>query len=235
MRNLLFVTVGVSALDAPRRIRGAAPTRAADLKALSQSVQDFKGDGTGAKAAKGSALFDPLLALHLEFWGQATVALGEADPERRTAAELLTTAVLLRQLADKASLTMDRVILLVPETPEAELAGRVVKTVMESNQYKGHCHVPEIRVRPIPGVADDEAARRLPDAVLCAVEENRDSETDRIIFNATAGFSATLILVGMLALRYGFRVYCQHDSRSSPMYISQNLNIGWSPTIWTLS
>jgi hypothetical protein len=130
---------------------------------------------------------------------------------------------------------MDRVILLIPETPEAGLAGRVVKAVMESNEYKGHCRAPEIRARPIPGVTDDEAAKRLPDAILCAVEENRDSEADRVIFNATAGFGATLILVGMLALRYGFRVYCQHDSRRSPMYISQNLNIGWSPSIWTLS
>jgi hypothetical protein len=235
MKNFLFVTVGVSALDAPRRIRGADPARSAELAALWQTVRNFKEDETEAKAAKGKELFDPLLALHLKFWGQPEVPLGEPDRDRRTSAELLTTAVLLRQLAHETRVAVDRIILLIPTTPEAELAGKVVKTVMKSDEYKAHSRMPEVRTYPIPGVADDEAANRLPDAILRAVDENRESEADRIIFNATAGFGATLILVGMLALRYGFRVYCQHDSRRSPMYISQNLNIGWSPSIWTLS
>jgi len=55
----------------------------------------------------------------------------------------------------------------------------------------------------------------LPDALLCAVAENRESEADRIIFNATAGYGATLIVVGMLALRYGVRMYYQHESMAS--------------------
>jgi putative CRISPR-associated protein (TIGR02619 family) len=235
MRNLLFVTVGVSALDAPRRILDLDPSRRTDLAPLAQSVREFREDRSAAKAGTGNGLFDPLRALQLEFWRQAGIPWDDAKRGRQTSAELLTTAVLLRQLSQDTNLTAERIILLIPETTEAKLAGRIVKAVMESPEYRSHCPAPEIRARPIPGIADEETMRRLPDELLCAVEENRRSEGDRIIFNATAGYGATLILIGMLALRYGFRIYYQHETMKSPMFISQTLNIGWSPRTWILS
>jgi putative CRISPR-associated protein (TIGR02619 family) len=234
MKNLLFVTVGVSALEAPGRIRRADRTRGSDLDPLIDSIEEFRKEKGDAKAAKGDALFDPLLSVHLKFWGQPKIPWGDPGAGRRTSAELMTTAVLLRNLA-QTQLRVDRIILLVPKTPEGELASRVAQKVMESHEYRSHCGAPEVRTRSIPGIAEKEAMERLPDALLCAVAENRESEADRIIFNATAGYGATLIVVGMLALRYGFRMYYQHESMASPIFISQNLNIGWSPSTWILS
>ena len=233
MKNSLFVTVGTSALDAPRRILDINPSRKADLEPLTQHVREFRRDKRPAKT--GDTLYDPLMALHLGVWGHTKFPGDHADGGRQTSAELLTTAALLRQLAQDTHIVADLIVLLVPETPEGLLSGRIVKAVMDSREYKAHCSVPEVRTRTIPGIAEDEAVKRLPDALLCAVEENRESESDRIIFNATAGYGATLVLVGMLALRYGFRIYYQHETMKSPIFISQNLSIGWSPRTWILS
>jgi putative CRISPR-associated protein (TIGR02619 family) len=235
MKNLLFVTVGVSALDAPRRIPDFEPSRRGELEPLAQKVRAFRSDSGSAKTEAGKQLFDPLLKLHLRFWAPPVVPWEDAKRCRETSAELITTAILLRKLADDTNLRADRIILLIPETPEAELSGRLIKATMESQEYRGHCSPPEVHTRSVPGIAQREAIERLPDALLCAVEENRQTETDRIIFNATAGYGATLILVGMLALRYGFRIYYQHETMTSPIFISQNLNIGWDARTWVLS
>jgi putative CRISPR-associated protein (TIGR02619 family) len=233
MKNSLFVTVGVSALEGPRRILRTNPSRKGDLEPLAQEVEEFRRDKRPAKT--GNALYEPLLAFHLGVWRHVKFPEEHTDRGHQTSAELVTTAALLRQLAQDTNVVADRIVLLVPDTPEGLLSGRIVKAVMEAQEYRAHCPVPEVRTHTIPGIAEAEAVKRLPDALLCAVEENRECESDRVIFNATAGYGATLVLIGMLALRYGYRIYYQHESMKSPIFISQSLSIGWSPRTWILS
>jgi putative CRISPR-associated protein (TIGR02619 family) len=233
MRNLLFVTVGTSALDAPRRIRSSDLSRKAELEDLAQKIQEFRDDKRRDKAADG-LLLGSLLELHRNFWAQPEVPWEDTKQIRETSAELLTTAVLLRKLAHDAGLVVHKIILLIPDNPEAKLAGEVVKAVMESREYRVHCQAPPVVTRTVPDIDAKEAVEALPSALLSAVSENRDFETDRIIFNATAGYGAMLILIGMLALRYGFRVYYQHEKMPSPMFISQNIHIGWDARTWIL-
>ncbi|MBZ5724342.1 MAG: hypothetical protein LAP87_05035 [Acidobacteriia bacterium] len=234
MKNFLFVTLGTSALDAPRRIPVVNPARRAELEPLAQRVREFKKDQSAGKEIEAEALFKPLLALHLGFWTQSSIPK-DTESRRQTSAELLTTVVLLNQLAHDTDVFVDRVVLLIPETTEGMLSGRIVTKVMESPEYRGHGPIPEVRTRVIPGIAEKEKVPLLPGALLSAVDENRESEADRIIFNATAGYGAVQILIGMLALRYGFRIYYQHDSMPEPIFVSQNLDIGWSPRTWIVS
>jgi putative CRISPR-associated protein (TIGR02619 family) len=233
MRNLLFVTVGTSALDAPRRIRSSDLSRKGELEDLARKVKGFRDDKGPDKTADG--LLSPLLELHRGFWARTEIPWEDKEQIRETSAELLTTAVLLRNLAHDAELVVHKIILLVPDNPEAKLAGEIVKAVMESREYRAHCQAPPVVTRTLPDIDEKEAMQALPSALLSAVSENRDAETDRIIFNATAGYGAMLILIGMLALRYGFRVYYQHEKMKSPMFISQNIHIGWDARTWILS
>jgi putative CRISPR-associated protein (TIGR02619 family) len=234
MRNLLFVTVGTSALDAPRRILTSEPSRKAEVEDLARRVREFKG-GKGSDKDAADPLFSPLLELQLGFWARPEISWEDTEQIRETSAELLTTAVLLRKLAHDADLLVHKIILLIPDNPEAKLAGEVVKAVMESREYKAHSQAPQVVTRTLPDIKEKEAMQALPSALLSAVSENRDLETDRIMFNATAGYGAMLILIGMLALRYGFRVYYQHEKMPSPMFISQNIHIGWDARTWILS
>lgn len=135
MKNLLFVTVGTSVLDAPRRIGQRDPTRRTELDATAARVLDFQRSEGVDRQAKADALFDPLLELHREFWRQSKIPTDDRQRCRETSAELLTTYSLLLKLAQETT-GADLVVLLVPQTPEAGLAGRVLKALMESDPYR---------------------------------------------------------------------------------------------------
>jgi CRISPR/Cas system-associated protein Csm6 len=130
---------------------------------------------------------------------------------------------------------IDEIVLLVPGSPEGELAGRVLEAVMKSAEYGKACSPPDVTTYTTPWIADSDAAERLPGILLTAVDHYRHNETDRVIFNATAGAGAMLILIGMLAVRYGFRIYYQHESMGEPMFISQNIDIGRDPRTWAIA
>jgi CRISPR/Cas system-associated protein Csm6 len=90
-----------------------------------------------------------------------------------------------------------------------------------------------VKIRTIPDIIEREAFESLPSILLRIVDHHRDSEGDRVIFNATAGFGVVLIVIGMLAMRYGFRVYYQNERMTSPVVI-QNLHVSWDAP-WILS
>jgi putative CRISPR-associated protein (TIGR02619 family) len=231
-KNLLFVTVGVSALDAARRTQ---PGPFADkVKALADQVVAFKRDKTPQKEQLGEAVFNPLLKLHLTFWLDHQQSWDDPEVWRQTSAELITTATLLRQLKDKVNIVIDHTVLLVSETVEGKLAGQLVEAVMLSNEYPYRFSKGALDVLPIPGMASGGAVEQLPDALLRAVDKHRDSERDRVIFNVTAGYGGTSTLIGMLAVKHGFRIYYQHDSMKEPIFISQSLKIGHSAATWMI-
>ena len=226
MRNLVFVTVGTSALDAAGRRRSGPP----ELVQLGERVREFKRNPTDEEAWK---FHDPLFGLHCEYW-KGHARWDDPGAWRETSAELITTATLLRKLKEETALRVDRVILLVTKTPDGGLAGALVKAVMGSDAYRRHVDVPEVIVRHISGITAAGSVEHLPDELLQAVNEQRDSEIDRVVFNVTAGFGGTGVLIGMLAVRHGFRIYYQHESMKSPIFIAQNLRIGRSPEVWMI-
>jgi putative CRISPR-associated protein (TIGR02619 family) len=243
MKNLLFVTVGTSALDAAGRMRddlakgsdcAVDRARLGELETLAASVRDYKNDRTASQSEKGERIFAPLLALHRAFWVRER-PLANPKMSRETSAELFTTAALLDELnGGVPPLAMDRIVLLIPGTPEGKLAGRIVQEIMELPEYQDRRGQPRVTRHETPDISQKGAIESLPDEILKTVALHRGPENNRVFFNATAGFGVTGILIGMLAARHGYRVYYQQERMDKPFFISPNLNIDRTPGTWIL-
>jgi putative CRISPR-associated protein (TIGR02619 family) len=221
MKTFLFVTVGISALGITRKRD--------DLAVLDKAVGEYKEEGPGPdKEAKGKMIFEPLLDLHRQFWS-GRCSCPEPREYRRTSAELVTTCTLLQELG-KQHVAVEKIVLLVSDTHEGKLAGTIVRSIMTTG-YTVLPTMPPVEMETIPGMTGDRAVERFPNDLLRVVSNYRENETDRVIFNATAGFGGTLLLIGMMAVRYGFQVYYQFEKSATPLFITPGLRMDRSPWV----
>jgi putative CRISPR-associated protein (TIGR02619 family) len=223
MHNLLFVTVGVSAIrdwiiDDPKK---------SDLRDL---LKQMKRDPL---SSNWSVARMDLIQWHRSRW--AMFALDAPELIGHTSAELLTTAKILHQLSVLSpSIDVDTIVLLASTTPEGQLAAEVNKEVMESSEYRVTARKPRVVVESIPAPSS-QSVETLSDCILEAVSKHRESEHDRVIFNITAGFGGVNTLIGMQAVYYGYRLCYQHKTMQQPVYIGQNLKAYTSPEPWIIS
>jgi putative CRISPR-associated protein (TIGR02619 family) len=223
MQNLLFVTVGVSAIR-DRMIDDPAEDKLRELLKRLKSADP----ADWPEARPG------LIKWHRSRWAERT-SVDDGRLVLRTSAELLTTAKILRQLYELSpACDVARVILLASNTPDGQFAAEVNREVMQSPEYAPVKPMPAVAIELIPAPSS-QSVETLSDCILKAVNRHRDSENDRVIFNITGGFGGVNTLIGMQAVHYGYRLCYQHQTMQQPVYIGQNLRAYTSPEPWIIS
>lgn len=221
--NILFVTVGTTAIE-----NGGIgkPPDGRDNTALQADMQRYKDDRT-KDAGRWRKLQQDLVAAHLKYWEMPKEYTTEKLNFQQSSAELTSTSCLARDLG--AEFVMDKIVLLPTDTPAGRMACSVVLEVMKSSQYGMPVARERIVEQPIPGLEKDIS--KLAEGLRNAIGEQSTSGADRRFVNVTGGFKGTSLMLGRLSKMEFLRIYYQHETLESPVYM-HDLRTSGEVDVW---
>lgn len=207
--NVLFVTIGTSAIENPNI--GKAPDER-DNTALRADVKRYLEDPR-KEGPRWQKLRRDLASAHLRYWsGMNDSYTMSRFNFSKSCAELTSTFCLIREL----DFEIDRIVLLPTDTAEGRFACDVVWEVMKSRDYAIGVETDQIVVEPIPGLdIKDGTINELKSVVA----KHTKSVKDRRVVNVTGGFKGTALLFGRLAADVNYHFYYQHGSQASPVWM----------------
>lgn len=212
--RVLFVTVGTSAITNERI--GAVENR--DNSALRDAVRRYMQDPT--KSSTMYNRFQGVLVLeHLRVWTKGPPYAMDPKHFLEGAAELTSTACLMDMLAKEGLAPVKEIVLLVSETPEGELAGRVLEAVMRDPVYPAGAASVKVSMVRVPGL--ESGPFTLIDNLLARIRPYR-GENEHAYFNLTGSYKGTAVLIGMRALKQKFRLYYQHEKSTSGVFLNDD-------------
>src|SRR5258708_38866688 len=169
MKNLLFVTVGISGIN--EKMIEAEDEGNADLRTSLTKLRKSSVD------AEFDAAVAPLCQWHRSRWRMAK-SLDDECLGRHTSSELLVTAKILDQLyALSPAIDIGKIILLASNTPAGQLAAQVDREVMLSEDYAPVRPKPKfaVDIERIPAPSSG-TVETLADRILEAVNKHRESD-----------------------------------------------------------
>ena len=220
MNNLLFVTVGTSAIH--NELLGTLDGR--DNQALRDAALRYLDDPDKPTEDMGryGSLFGDLCHANLEFWRNDFETVRKWIQERRyfraTSAELLSTYILRRE----SKLEFKRVVLLASDTPDGLMAARINQSVMHSSEFqeKVQWSLTSVDCKTVPGL-DKGLGSWFEEIPKVVAEAGRDQERYRV--NITGGYKGIALAFGYLAREESkppYSLYYLHESLSEPMFIN---------------
>ncbi len=228
--NVLFVTVGTSALTNPGI--GKAPN-GRDNSALQLDMQRFKETRNKPSFSPESLkkddfgrwtkLYRDLVGAHQAHWGN-TEETYRSNPLKasQTAAELTTTHCLVRDVGRE--FPFDKIVLLPTETADGQMASRVVLAVMRSAEFGLELNPDRIVEEPIPGL--EKEIGKLADGLRAAISTHSPFANDRRFVNVTGGFKGTSLMLGRLSKEGRYRIYYQHETLDAAVYMRDERTSG---------
>jgi len=201
--DFVFVTTGTSAITNEH----IGTVTKSDKSSLRPQVKLYLQDPT-KKPERWTTLQNQLIQEHKSYWDQTKEYVESKRNFLRTSAELVSTVLFVRQMG----LAPRCIVLISSDTEDCWMAAQVNAAVMAPL-------FPEAKV----------VAERIPDLTLdfnllkgaleTVVNKYHRNENDPAYINITGGFKGTVALMTLLALRGGWKLFYQHDTRDEPVLI----------------
>jgi len=206
--NLLFVTVGTSALDNPEV--GQAPDRR-DNKTLRGDLDRYR-RSADKSLERWSKLLGDVVQAHKRYWEQAQFYILNWENRKQTSAELTSTMSLLRDATEHGFRPPDKLVLLASDTEEGELAAKVNEAVFRTLHPWMTFAVSRVKNLNVKFADFTRSIEGL-------VNEHQESGADRVVFNVTGGYKGAIPCITALARDKGWLLYCQHEDAGYGVYL----------------
>jgi len=207
--NLLFVTVGTSAIE--NQEVGQAPDRQDNKLLLAEIVRYNR--STSRTRERWPKLFSDLVEAHKRYWdGMDGSYTFNPDNRKQTSAELSSTMALLHDFKAKGIQPPDKLVLLASDTEEGEFAAQV-------NEATFRALLPWISLAVTRVKNLDERFSDFSQSIGQSVNEYRESGADNVVFNITGGYKGAIPAITALAISGGWTLYYQHERSGDGAYL----------------
>ena len=218
--KILFITVGTSALTAQRLWSNLRSTEEKARRELIEGYQKPKARQLQEDYEADNDLFATVLDAHRHWWNH----WGSDSDRLATSAEMSSTSLLLADTKFLAPWdTKDRLVLLLSDTAECDLAGRINAQLMHDIFCQCECGADfacgqvacdRVLLHPVPGMDAIHGFKSLSTELEELIPKLQTGDVS-FSFNITGGFKGAVPSITYAAMKPNYLLYYLHETQSA--------------------